>query len=241
MNYQKLEEEIIHWLQDKVADAHGKGVVFGLSGGVDSAVTAYLSKKAFGDNALALVIPIESDPKDEEDAQKIIQDIHLNYARIDLTESYYAFLKATGESIHVKASSNVKARLRMIILYYYAQKSGYLVVGSSNRSEFNTGYFTKYGDSASDLLPLANIYKTEIWELAKHLGVVADVISKKPTAGLEKGQTDEGDFGFTYQELDAYLKGGEVSFSTREKIERLYRNSAHKRMFPPIFDTEFLR
>ena len=88
MNYQKLEEEIIHWLQDKVADAHGKGVVFGLSGGVDSAVTAYLSKKAFGDNALALVVPIESDPKDEEDAQKIIQDIHLNYARIDLTESY---------------------------------------------------------------------------------------------------------------------------------------------------------
>ena len=88
---------------------------------------------------------------------------------------------------------------------------------------------------------MANIYKTEIWELAKHLGVVADVISKKPTAGLEKGQTDEGDFGFTYQELDTYLKGGEVSLPTREKIERLYRSSAHKRVFPPIFDTEFLR
>ena len=171
----------------------------------------------------------------------IIEDIDLSYKLLDLTESYRAFLKATGEEVHLKASSNVKARLRMLSLYYYAQKNGYLVLGSSNRSEFETGYFTKFGDSASDLLPLADLYKTEIWELARHLGVVQRVIDKIPSAGLEEGQTDEGDFGFDYQTLDHYLMGGQVDANIADKIERLNRNSAHKRKFPPIFETEFLR
>lgn len=241
MNTERVIDAIVEWMREEVESAGKGGVVFGLSGGVDSAVTAYLAHRAFGKDAFGMMIPIESDPDDLKDAMLVVDALDLTHRIVDLEESYHRFLNATGEEVDRWAASNVKARLRMVTLYYYAQKYDMLVVGSSNRSEFMTGYFTKYGDSASDLLPLASLYKTEIYELAKALKVPERILTKSPSAGLFEGQTDEKDLGLTYGELDTYLRTGKGDERVRERVETLKRNSAHKRTFAPIFDATYLR
>lgn len=241
MNTERVRDAIVEWMRNEVESAGKCGVAFGLSGGVDSAVIAYLAHRAFGKNALGIMIPIESDPKDLEDAMLVVKDLDLTHEIVDLEESFHAFLRATNEEVDPLAASNVKARMRMVTLYYYAQKRDMLVIGSSNRSEFMTGYFTKYGDSASDILPLASLYKTEIYELAKALGIPKRIQEKSPSAGLFKGQTDEEDLGITYDELDQYLITGNKDARVRDRVETLKRNSAHKRVFAPIFDATNLR
>lgn len=241
MNTERVIDALIEWMRNEVESAGKGGVVFGLSGGVDSAVTAYLAHRAFGKEALGIMIPIESDPKDLEDAMLVVEDLDLTHKIVDLEESFHAFLHATGEEVDKWAASNVKARMRMVTLYYFAQKRDMLVVGSSNKSEFMTGYFTKYGDSASDILPLASLYKTEIYELAEALGVPEKIRTKSPSAGLFEGQTDEKDLGITYAELDGYLLTGKGEDRVRDRVETLKRNSAHKRIFAPIFDATNLR
>lgn len=240
MNTERVIDAIIEWMRNEVESAGKGGVVFGLSGGVDSAVTAYLAHRAFGKDALGIMISIESDPEDRKDAMLVVADLDLTHEIVDLEESFHAFLRVTGE-VDKWAASNVKARMRMVTLYYYAQKRDMLVVGSSNKSEFMTGYFTKYGDSASDILPLASFYKTEIYELAEALGVPEKIRTKSPSAGLFQGQTDEKDLGVTYAELDTYLLTGKGEDRVRDRVETLKRNSAHKRIFAPIFDATNLR
>lgn len=240
MNTERVIDALVDWMRNEVESAGKGGVVFGVSGGVDSAVTAYLAHRAFGKDALGIMIPIESDPKDLEDAMLVVEDLDLAHEIVDLEESFHAFLRATGE-VDKWAASNVKARMRMVTLYYFAQKHDMLVVGSSNKSEFMTGYFTKYGDSASDILPLASFYKTEIYELAEALGVPERIRTKSPSAGLFEGQTDEKDLGITYAELDTYLLTGKGEERVRDRVETLKRNSAHKRIFAPIFAATNLR
>jgi NAD+ synthase len=135
------------------------------------------------------------------------------------------------------AQANIKPRLRMATLYYVANRLGYLVAGTGNRSEIAIGYYTKYGDGGVDLLPLGSLVKSEVRALARDLGVPAPIIEKAPSAGLWLGQTDEGEMGFTYDELDDYLRRGpeSVAPAMAMRIERLTRASEHKRNLPPVF------
>ncbi len=232
-------EELVQWLKDKVIDAKAKGLVFGLSGGIDSAVIAGLAKRAFPNTSLGIMMPCHSEKKDEEHALLVADALDLNICKVDLSETYDVYLKATGlHSDNKMAKANIKPRLRMTTLYYFAQHNNYLVVGSSNKSEMVVGYFTKHGDSGVDLLPLADFVKTEIRELAKALNIPEIIINKPPTAGLWENQTDESEMGFSYEILDKYIETGEGPKEITQKIDRMNKISSHKRAFPPIFLNE---
>jgi len=132
--------------------------------------------------------------------------------------------------------ANIKPRLRMTVLYYYANRLNYFVIGTGNKSELTVGYFTKYGDGGCDLLPLGNLTKRNVYSLARSLKVSEKIIDKPPSAGLWKGQTDEAELGITYQEIDNFIEGKTVSDSVKIKIEELIRKSEHKRNMPKIPD-----
>lgn len=235
MDYKNIKEEIVNWLKNEVKSANADGVVFGLSGGIDSAVVAGLSKEAFGNDALGIIMPINSNPDDKKDALLVAKSLNLKTTEVDLTNTFNEYLSSVEEFNNNLAISNIKPRLRMMTLYYYGQSNNYLVLGCSNLSEFLTGYFTKYGDSGSDLMPIADLVKTDIWELAKVLNIPEKIINKKPTAGLWENQTDEEEMGVRYNELDKYILGGDVSEEAKNKIEKMINNSKHKRSFAKIY------
>lgn len=229
-------EKLIKWIKDYVTNAGAKGLVFGLSGGIDSAVIAALAKKAFPDDSLGIIMPIDSNPEDEQDARLVAEALDLKIEKVDLTNTFNTFVESSFNSENNMAVSNIKPRLRMTTLYYYAQDRNYLVCGSSNKSEFYIGYYTKFGDSGVDMLPLAAILKTDIFKMAKELGIPEKIINKKPSAGLWEGQTDEDEMGFSYDDLDAHIKGEKINKDVAEKIDRMHKNSNHKRAFPPIYN-----
>ncbi len=229
-------DRLINWIKKKVKTAGKKGVIFGLSGGLDSAVLAVLCKRAFPDNTTALILPCESIENDLLDAMQIINKYHINYQQFDFTPLYRQIISITNtQNLNNKmAKANIKPRLRMIVLYYFASILDYLVVGASNKSEISIGYFTKYGDGGVDILPLGNIVKSEIFEIARFLEIPENIISKPPSAGLWENQTDEQEMGFSYEQLDTFLKYGT---SKNKDIERVIltmnRLSTHKRKRPP--------
>jgi len=234
-NIQNLCDDIVNWLKDRVNESGTKGLVFGLSGGIDSAVVAALAKKAFPNNALGVIMPCHSNPEDEEHARLVANTLDLETVKVDLTNVYDVFLEQLESSDNVLAKSNIKPRLRMTTLYYYAQIRRYLVTGTSNKSEFTVGYFTKYGDSGVDILPIVDLVKEEVYELAKYLNIPEIIINKPPTAGLWENQTDEKEMGFTYKELDRYIKTGEASDFIKDKIDTMYNRSEHKRRMPLMY------
>lgn len=230
---------LTEWLQGKVAEAGAEGLVVGLSGGIDSAVVAALCKRAFPDRSLGLLMPCFSQPQDLEDARLVAGHLGLETRTVVLDEVFTTFLRQlSGEDQPADqrdlAVVNIKPRLRMITLYFFAARQRYLVAGTGNRSELMVGYFTKYGDGGVDLLPLANLVKTEVRELARYLGLPEIVIERAPTAGLWEGQTDEGEMGLTYAALDAYLKTGEGSDQVKRTVDELMARSQHKRELPSI-------
>lgn len=232
----KVCNQLVEWLRVKVAEANGKGLVFGLSGGIDSAVVAGLSKKAFPETSLGIIMPCHSSPIDEEHGLLVAKSLDLRTEKVDLSNTYDQFI----ESINIKntnklAMANIKPRLRMTTLYYFAQTYSYLVAGPSNKSEFTVGYFTKHGDSGVDLLPIASFIKTDVWKMAKYLNIPEMIIEKPPTAGLWKDQSDEEEMGFGYDVLDNYIENKTGPRNVVEKIQRMNRVSEHKRNFPPIF------
>ena len=228
-------EKIVNWLQECVNKAGCKGIVYGLSGGVDSAVIAGLSKLAFKDESLAIIMPINSDVEDENDAKLVIEKYKLNFTKVDLSNAFQSIKNVVEVGDNEMAYANIKPRLRMSTLYYYAQLKNYLVCGTSNKSEFVIGYFTKYGDSGADLLPLVEFTKREIYEMAKFLEVPEKIILKPPSAGLFKNQTDEEEMGFSYDELEKYINGQCIEENVRKKIEKMICNSEHKRKFAKTF------
>lgn len=235
-NLDKICVELVKWLQKKVSDAGAKGVVFGLSGGIDSAVMAGISKKAFPDDSLGIIMPCHSDKIDEEHGNLVANLLELNTKKVDLSNTFDSLMESIPDKKHQKlAVSNIKPRLRMTTLYYYAQSNNYLVLGSTNKSEFKVGYFTKHGDSGVDLLPLACFVKSEIRDLARYLNIPNIIIEKPPTAGLWENQTDEEEMGFSYQVLDNYIKKGKGPDEIIRKIDRMDNRSQHKREYPPIF------
>lgn len=236
MNYEKLRDDLVIWLRERAQEAHAKGFIFGLSGGIDSAVVAGLAKRVFPENSLGLIMPCDSIDDDKNDALKIAKSLDLEVKVVDLTNTYNELLKASFTSENKLARSNIKPRLRMTTLYYYGQDLGYLVVGPSNGSEWYVGYSTKYGDSGADIYPIANILKTDIFKLAKALDLPDFIIEKKPSAGLWKGQSDESEMGFTYEVLDSYIRGEKIpEEEIKKKIDGMHNRSNHKRVPVPMF------
>ena len=225
------------WLSDQVNNAHAKGIVLGLSGGIDSSVLAALGREALGRNGvLGVIMPCHSIPEDEADARLLADSLDVNFERVDLSGVFDALCAGVGGNLDSLTMSNIKARLRMVTLYAFAQSRNLLVCGTSNRSEYETGYFTKYGDSGVDLMPLAGFLKRDIREMARLLNVPERIITKAPSAGLYEGQTDESDMGFTYDVLDEYLASGKINDpQAKQRIDVMRRRSEHKRKPIPIF------
>jgi NAD+ synthase len=247
---------IAHWLKAHVDAAGARGLVVGLSGGVDSAVVARLCQMAVPGHALGVILPCHSVSDDEADAILVAQHFRLATITIRLDQAYDVLRAAYDAAVRGLPSelpgdatapdtgrahlsdANIKARLRMTTLYYVANRLNRLVAGTGNRSELAIGYFTKYGDGGVDVLPLGRLVKSEVRALAADLGVPAPIIEKAPSAGLWLGQTDEGEMGFSYADLEAYLNEGPraVAPAVVMKIERLGRASEHKRGVPPMPD-----
>lgn len=225
------------WLSDQVNNAHAKGIVLGLSGGIDSSVLAAIGREALGrDGVLGVIMPCHSIQDDEADARLLAEAVDVDFVRVDLSGVYDALCAAIGGQPDRLTASNMKARLRMTTLYAFAQSRNLLVCGTSNRSEYETGYFTKYGDSGVDLMPLAGSLKRDIRKMARLLNVPERIITKAPSAGLYAGQTDESDMGFTYDVLDEYLASGRISDpQAQQRIDVMRRRSEHKRKPIPIF------
>jgi len=236
---EKIIEKITAWIEEQVKNAKANGVIYGLSGGIDSAVIAVLCKKIFPKDSLALILPCHSISEDVQDARELIEKFKINYKIIELSTIYdhlsslLAKNIGEGEFDDAIAKANIKPRLRMISLYYYANCLNYLVVGTCNKSEIMVGYSTKHGDSAADILPLGNLLKSQVVDLAKYLGVTKNIINKPPSAGLWVGQTDEKEMGITYAQLDEYLSSGALNNNkVKEKIQRKIELSRHKRNAP---------
>lgn len=244
LDYNHVEKTLINWLRQKVSNANAKGVVIGLSGGIDSAVTSVLAKKAFPDNVLGVIMPCYSNEQDKKDAIKVAEKFDIEYEIKELDSLYDNFKKTvvakqSAENNNL-ALANVKPRLRMVTLYYYSALNNYLVLGTDNWSELKVGYFTKYGDGGIDLTILGRLVKTEVRALAKHLDIPGDIINKKPSAGLWEGQTDEDEMGLSYDELDKYILTGDVNPKTKEKIDTLAAKNKHKMDPVPIPKREIL-
>lgn len=235
-----LAEQISNWIRERVGEAKKEGVVVGLSGGIDSSVVACLAKRALGKKVLGLIMPCYSSDLDEDHALLVAKKLDIKTERMSLNSVYDKLVEIllSGKKI---ALANLKPRLRMLILYYFANNLNYLVTGAGNKSEILIGYFTKYGDGGCDILPLGDLLKTEVRRLAEELGVPREIMEKTPSAGLWEEQTDEEEIGISYQELDRTITAIEsgrresVSPEMLARVEEIIRKSAHKRSPAIVF------
>jgi len=247
LNYEKLVTAIQYWIKDYFELANADGLIIGISGGIDSSVTAALCVNAIGKNKVyGLSLPCESISEDIEDAKLIAKQLGFNFKVIDLTAIYRKYLNDLTPFISPikKATANLKSRMRMITLYYFGQSLGNsLIVGTGNRAEIAIGYFTKYGDGGTDIEPIGRLFKQEVREIAKLLKIPDKIINKPPSPGLWLGQTDEGEIGLSYNIIDEilYRIDNDLDFEglekkNIEKVKALMRNAEHKLKMPPMFD-----
>ena len=259
-DYVALAGEIAGWLRYQREAANADSFVLGLSGGVDSATVCALCTMAGGPaSVLAVLMPSHSNPTDAEHAALVARTFEVQSVTVDLSPVTDALLSAvtqgaarlpTATSVAGEwrperaaelAQANVRPRLRMATLYYLANLTNGIVVGTGNKSEAMIGYFTKYGDGGVDLLPIVDLYKHEVRALARTLGIPEPIITKAPSAGLWPGQTDEGEIGLTYDELDAALAAiaagdtASIPATTGDRVQRLVATSEHKRRPVPAF------
>lgn len=248
INTQLAEKILTGFIKSELNRVGFKRTLMGLSGGIDSAVSLYLSAKALGpENVLAVRMPYKTSPPDTlEDAQTMIDDLGVQSMTLEITDMVDPLINHYGNMDKVRAG-NIMARMRMIILYDQSVAFNGLVMGTSNKTEMLLGYSTIYGDSAAALQPIGDLYKTQVRQLARHLGVPGEVIQKAPSADLWQGQTDEGELGFTYERVDQLLyllvdqryrpencveEGFEQAFV--ERVVRMMRRNHFKRIMPPI-------
>ena len=201
-----LEEVLVSFLREEANKVGFKKVVLGLSGGIDSALVAYLAVKAFGkENVLGIMMPYKSSSKESrEHAKLVIDDLGIESKLIEITPMVEAYFEMNPDMTSLR-KGNKMARERMSILFDHAAKENALVLGTSNKTELLLGYSTQFGDGASAINPIGDLYKTQVWNLSRHLGVPNELIDKKPSADLWEGQTDEDDLGFSYKMADDIL------------------------------------
>ena len=233
MDLRSYLKTVEKFLKDYLENNKCEKYVLGVSGGVDSSLCAAILKNAVGRNRVhCIIMPINSSDADTIDGLTLVKDLDLPYDIIDASETFEAYKKVfTKNGIELDRSTlgNLKARMRMSILYAVAQKERGLVVGTDNADERCVGYFTKYGDGACDILPIAYLVKAEVVEAAKIYGVKDHLAERVPTAGLYEGQTDEKEMGVSYKDLDAYVLGKEINEDAKKRIQYLEKISAHKR------------
>lgn len=248
-----VEKVIVESIRTRVYKAKAKGGVVAFSGGVDSSLVLLLSKKALGKNLIALIMPEKgiTPQRDIEDALGLVKKLNVEYEIIDIKNFVNSFSKVLERNKKNKkewAFYNLKPRIRMVINYMYANAFNYIVIGTSNKTELLLGYGTKYGDLAADIYPIGDLYKTQVWQLAEYVGIPTEIVKKAPSAGLWKGQTDEEEIGYTYEQIDSVLfclvdlelsvrETSEILSLPQSAVEDLYlriiRNE-HKRRPPTI-------
>lgn len=240
-DYLELADRIAAWLRSYAQQAGARGYVVGLSGGIDSAVVGALCRRAVGDQTLGVLMPCHSIAEDGEMARLVAEAFQIETVEVDLGPAFDALVSAMPVELSHLGQANIKPRLRMATVYALAQTRGYLVAGTGNKSELMVGYFTKYGDGGVDLEPLGELYKWQVRELARALGVPQPIVDRPPSAGIWLGQTDEGEMGITYDELDATLAAIEqgqtegIAPATLAKVQGMMARSEHKRRTPPVF------
>ena len=207
LDVKKTKDDIVEFVQNKVSEATADGLVVGLSGGIDSTLAAFLACEAVGkENVFGIVMPSTTTPtEDKLHGTAIAQLLGINYKEIAIDSILNEFLSVTQLEEDKLSIGNLKARIRMSIIYFYANSKNYLVSGTGNKSEILIGYFTKHGDGACDIEPIGDLYKTDVYQLAKYLEIPQEIIDKPPRAGLWNNQTDEDEIGMTYELLDKIL------------------------------------
>lgn len=233
-DYKVEFEERVAYIRNLVESSHSKGIVFGNSGGKDSALVGILCKAAC-DNTIGIIMPCASKRNfeiDKDDGNAVAEQFHIETRIIDLTEVREVEMAHLSEitSLTEMAISNIAPRLRMTTLYAVAAAEGLLVAGTGNASERYMGYFTKWGDGASDFNPISDLTATEIFEFLDYLDAPRSIIDKAPSAGLFDGQTDEQEMGVTYMAIDRYITTGEATEKDKEIIDRYHSRSEHKRV-----------
>jgi NAD+ synthase len=253
----RLREYLVDWLRQVRSQGAMDGFIFGLSGGIDSAVVCGLAAEAVGaESCLGVVLPVESHPEDAELARQVADRFGVRVITVDLTQPFRTLVETLADyreraarpgeaantppegaghaaTVDALALANVKPRLRMLALYYYANLLRYLVLGTGNRDEIAVGYFTKYGDGGADAFPLADLVKAEVRALARELGVPDAVVERPPSAGLWPGQTDEAELGFSYDQLDRYLLEGSSGDAAVDAAIRHRQDQARHKLSPP--------
>ncbi len=252
LDFSLVKEKIVKFIVDSVKQADAEGVVVGLSGGVDSSTVGSLCVSALGaDKVLGLIMPsTTTSQEDVEDAKSMAEKLNIKYEVVDISpiEEKFSVLCSHYDPTNKVATGNIKPRIRMTVLYYHANLLNRIVVGTGNKTELLIGYYTKYGDGGVDILPIGDLYKTQVRWLAEHLGIPNHIVWKTPTAGLWAGQTDEEEIGIKYDMLDLILYGlvdlkmkpEEVAEKTKTSLEvvnkvlRMMEKGEHKRKPAPI-------
>jgi NAD+ synthase len=243
-------ERIVSFIADIVDDAGAEGACLGLSGGIDSTLTAYLAVEALGEDGLhGITMPSAvNNPDVMSDAERVADDLGIEYDVVEIQPIAEAFFEAMPAAAEDRmATGNVYVRTRAVLNYFVANAENRVVLGTGNRAEAMTGYFTKYGDQAVDCNPVGNLYKQQVRQLAAHVGVPRDLVMQEPTAGMWEGQTDAEEMGLDYDVVDAILAvhvdGGlsraatvrelDVPAEAVDRVVELHDRSAHKRSMPP--------
>lgn len=251
MNLEIAQNRIIDFIRNETRKAGVDGAVVGISGGIDSALAATLTVEALGkDKVLGIHMPESglTPAEDSKDAKALADWLGIEFQTIDISGIISAFMTAIPSSGSASrlCMGNLKARIRMSLLYFHANQMNRMVIGTGNKTEILLGYFTKYGDGGVDLEPIGGLYKTEVWELSRRLGIPDSLIIKKPSAGLWAGQTDEAELGISYVRVDEILRRLEknedpdiilktpgVSSEQLNSVINRIKRSEHKRKAPP--------